>query len=61
LKQEAELSIHSSNESINKLIRENKINVDMGSFLVNDNDNVKDIIKKLIDIAELLYEKLDSL
>jgi phosphate:Na+ symporter len=61
LKDEAKLSIHHSNESINKLIRENKINVDMGSSLVNDNDNVNDIIKKLIDIAELLYEKRDSL
>lgn len=61
LKDEAKLNIHSSNESINKLIRENKINVDMGSSLVNDNDNVNDIIKKLIDIAELLYEKRDSL
>jgi uncharacterized membrane protein YhiD involved in acid resistance len=61
LKEEAKLSIHSSNESINKLIRENKINVDMGSSLVNDNDNVNDIIKKLIYIAELLYEKRDSL
>ena len=61
LKEEAKRSIHRSNKSINKLIRENKINVDMGSSLVNDNDNVNDIIKKLIDIAELLYEKRDSL
>lgn len=61
LKAEAKRSIHSSNKSINKLIRENKISVDMGSSLVNDNDNVNDIIKKLIDIAELLYEKRDSL
>ncbi len=61
LKEEAKLRIHSSNESINKLIRENRITVDMGSSLVNDNDNVNDIIKKLITIAELLYEKRDSL
>jgi phosphate:Na+ symporter len=61
LKGEAKRSIHSSNKSINKLIRENQISVDMGSSLVNDNDNVNDIIKKLIDIAELLYEKRDSL
>ena len=61
LKEEAKISIHSSSKSINKLIRENQITVDMGSSLVNDNDNVNDIIKKLITIAELLYEKRDSL
>jgi phosphate:Na+ symporter len=61
LKEETKTFINSSNESINRLLQENLITVDMGSSLVNDNDNVNEIIKKLIDVAELLYEKRDSL
>lgn len=61
LKEEAKLAIHSSNESIDKLIRDNLVTVDMGSSLVNDNDNVNDTIKKLIAVAELLYGERDSL
>jgi phosphate:Na+ symporter len=55
LKNQAKKEIHSSNASINKLIRENLITVRMASSLVNDNDNVNDMIKKLISVAELLY------
>ena len=33
----------------------------MASSLVNDNDNVNDMVKKLIAIAELLYGEKDSL
>lgn len=55
LKEEAKREIHSSNKSINKLIRDNLITVNMASSLVNDNDNVNDMIKKLISVAELLY------
>ena len=46
LKEEAKEGIHQNNETINKLIRKNLITVDMGSSLVNDNDNVNNIIKK---------------
>ena len=55
LKNEAKKGIHSSNKSINKLIRDNLISVNMASSLVNDNDNVNDMIDKLISVAELLY------
>ena len=61
LKEKAKTGIHQSNESIDDLIRSNKITIDMGSSLVNDNGNVNGIIKKLIDIAELLYTEKDSL
>ena len=61
LKEEARLGIHQTNKSINKLISENRVSIDVGSSLVNDNDNVNDIIKKLIAIAELLYSEKDTL
>ncbi len=61
LKEEAKLAIHSSNEDIDKLIRDKLVTVDMGSSLVNDNDNVNDTIKKLISVAELLYTERDTL
>lgn len=61
LKEIANNEIHQSNEAIDSLIRQNLITVDMGSSLVNDNDNVNDTIKKLITVAELLYGKKDTL
>jgi len=62
LKNDALLGIEGqSNKSINKLISDNLVSVDIGSTLVNDNDNVNDIIKKLITIAELLYGEKDTL
>ncbi len=61
LKNEAKEGVHHSTKSINKLIRKNLITVDMASSLVNDNDNVNDIIKNLIEVAELLYGETDSL
>ncbi|WP_111706961.1 Na/Pi cotransporter family protein [Lutibacter citreus] len=61
LKKEAKESIRLSNKSIDKLIRENLISVKMASSLFNDNTNVKDINKKLIEVAELLYGNKDSL
>lgn len=60
LKEEAKQEYHHSNESINVLIRQNLITLDMASSLINDNDTVNDTIKKLIEVAELLYVK-DSL
>ncbi len=61
LKSEAIKGIHSSNKSINKLIRDNLITVNMASSLVNDSDNVNDMIKKLISVAELLYVEEESI
>jgi phosphate:Na+ symporter len=33
----------------------------MASSLVNDHDNVNDMIKKLIEVGELLYSGKDSI
>ncbi len=49
------------NKSINQLIRKNLITTDMASSLVNDHDNVYDMIKKLIQVGELLYSEKDSI
>ena len=61
LKNEAKDAMRLGNDSINKLIRDDLITVEMASSLVNDNDNVNDTIKKLIQVAELLYGEKDSL
>ncbi|TNJ45309.1 Na/Pi cotransporter family protein [Tamlana fucoidanivorans] len=61
LKKEAKHKIRSSNKSIDKLIRKNLISAEEASSLFNDYTNVNAIIKKLIDVAELLYGKIDSL
>ena len=61
LKQQARDHKDASNSNLDKLIREDLITVDMASSLVNDTDNVNDIIKNLIDTADLLYGKKDTL
>lgn len=61
LKQEAKVNIRQSNKSIDKLIRKNLITAEMASSLFNDYTNVNDMIKKLIEVAELLYSRKDSL
>lgn len=61
LKKEAKANIRQSNKSIDKLIRENLITAEMASSLFNDYTNVNDMTEKLIDVAELLYGKIDSL
>ena len=61
LKQQARDHKDVSNSNLDKLIREDLITVDMASSLVNDTDNVNDIIKNLIDTADLLYGKKDTL
>tara|TARA_R110000868_G_scaffold156261_3_gene382933 strand:- start:1631 stop:2521 length:891 start_codon:yes stop_codon:yes gene_type:complete len=61
LRNEAKLNVRQSNKSIDKLIRKNLITAEMASSLFNDYTNVNDMIKKLIDVAELLYGKKDSL
>ncbi|MDH5412558.1 MAG: Na/Pi symporter [Flavobacteriaceae bacterium] len=61
LKNEARENINKSNKAIDKLIREDLITVEMASSLFNDFANVNDMIKKLIEVAELLYGEKDSL
>ena len=61
LKKEARENIGQSNKSIDRLIREDLITAQMASSLFNDYSNVNDIIKKLIEVAELLYGETDSL
>ena len=61
LKNEAREAIHLSNKSIDRLIRKDLITSKMASSLVNDNDNVNDLIKKLIAVAELLYVERDDI
>ena len=61
LKNEARENIRKSNKAIDKLIREDLITVEMASSLFNDYANVNDMIKKLIEVAELLYGEKDSL
>jgi phosphate:Na+ symporter len=60
-REEARDENHQTTNSIDRLIRDNLVSVEMASSLVNDNENVKDTIKKLITIAELLYGRTDSL
>ena len=61
LKENARNNKHAENLGIDHLIRKDLITVDMASSLVNDNDNVNDMIKNLIIVAELLYGKKDTL
>jgi phosphate:Na+ symporter len=61
LKKDAKANIRHSNKSIDKLIRKDLITVEMASSLFNDYTNVNDMIKKLIEVAELLYGKTDTL
>jgi phosphate:Na+ symporter len=61
LKAKAKKGKHQSTNTINKLISDGLITSKMASSLVNDKDNVNEIIKNLIAVAELLYEEKDSL
>lgn len=61
LKKEAKQETYQTNKSIDELIRKDLITVEMASSLVNDNDNVNGIIKRFIEVAELLYGEKDSL
>ena len=53
--------LKANNKSIDSLIRENLIDVNMASSLVNDHDNVNDIINMILQVCELLYVSEDSL
>ena len=61
LKKEAKDNIRLSNKSIDKLIRKDLITAKEASSLFNDYTNVNNVTKKLIEVAELLYGKMDSL
>jgi len=61
LKESARDNKRIDNREIDNLIRKDLITVDMASSLVNDNDNVNDMVKNLIIVAELLYGKKDSI
>lgn len=61
LKKEAKENIRQSNKSIDKLIRQDLISAETASSLFNDYTNVNDMIKKLIEVAELLYGETDTL
>jgi phosphate:Na+ symporter len=61
LKKDSNKAIHHSNNSINKLIKDDLVSSKMASSLINDNDNVNKAIGKMITIAELLYGEIDTL
>ena len=55
LKKQTDKDIQKSNREINRLIRHDLITINMASSLVNDADNLNDLIKLLIEVAEILY------
>lgn len=61
LKKEAKENARTSTKLIDKLIRKNLITAPEAASVFNDNDNVNDISRKLIEVAELLYGGKDSL
>lgn len=61
MRKTAKKASRKGNKTINELIRKNLITTDMASSLVNDHDNVYDMIKKLIQVGELLYSERDSI
>ncbi|WP_297705866.1 Na/Pi cotransporter family protein [uncultured Eudoraea sp.] len=60
LRQQAKENIHKSNLEIDRLIRKDLITTDMASSLVNDTDNLNNLIKELIKVAEILYGQSDT-
>ena len=61
LNEQAKAGIHQTNIQIDELIRKDLITVDMASSLFNDQDNVNKMIDNLIDVADLLYGKYDTI
>lgn len=57
LKAEVKQAKELRNKSINTLIRQNLITINMASSVVNDSDT--NLMKKLIQVAELLYSEKD--
>jgi len=61
LKDKADKSDVLVDGTLDRLIRERKISSMMATSLANDSDNVADIMRKLIETAELLYIDSDTL
>ena len=61
LKETVKSEFLKDSEKINDLIRQGHVTPFMSSSLVNDHDNVDDIIKKLIQVGELLYSRQDTI
>ncbi len=61
LKKSIKAKLKTDNKRIDKLIRENLIDVNMASSLANDHENVKEMIKMILQVCELLYVHKDSL
>lgn len=61
LKLEAKENINKGNKSIDKLIRKELITTEMASSIFNDYAIVNDMVKKLIEVAEILYDDIDPL
>jgi phosphate:Na+ symporter len=61
LRKQAKDNVRQSNKTIDKMIRKELINAEMASSLFNDYSNVNDMIRKLIEVAELLYSETDPL
>jgi len=61
LKEKVKSEFLKDSETINDLIRQSLITPFMSSSLINDHDNVDDIIKKLIQVGELLYSRQDTI
>jgi phosphate:Na+ symporter len=61
LKKFFKVKLKSANKKIDKLIRDNLIDVNMASSLVNDHDTVDDMITTMLEVCELLYLDEDSL
>lgn len=61
LKTEAKESNKIGSNSIDKLIRKQLITPEEATSLINDYSNVNEIVKKLVEVAEILYLSEDNL
>ena len=58
---EVEVVLHRGHLDVDELIRGDKITTEMMSSLINDQDHVHELTKKLITVAEILYVHSDPL
>jgi len=61
MRKKAKVKSKRGSNQINNLIRKNLITTNMASSVVNDHDNVNDMVKKLIEVGELVYSEKDSI
>ncbi len=61
LEKDTHSRLEKGNVKIDSLIRHDEITTDMASSLVNDQDHVRDLIDKLIIVADILYASRDPL